>query len=571
MRVGPIICSMLAGCGIAAGAGMALAADSGDDTLAPRTAESGAELGPVQQAMVLPHLALALDVDAEARAIHGLAEYAVLAATPLMAVEFDLDPRFAIGRVTVDGEVVAPGDWTNDGGLLRIALPAKLEAGRTALVGIAYSGRPRVAPNPPWNGGFVWQTTPDGKPWIATAVQSEGCDLFWPCIDHPSRRLGRIDLAITVPTGLVAASVGRLISTEVVGARTTWRWQARKPNNYGISLQIAPYELVQADYASRFGNTIPIRFWHLPGKADDAERLVAELAENLDFFESTIGPYPWSDEKVGVAETPHLGMEHQTINAYGEEYKLAPEGYDWLMHHEFAHEWFANQLSMATNADMWLQEGLGTYMQPLFLQWKSGDAAYHTAMWELRKKVLSRVPLAPRGFVSSAYYDDREAGWGGDIYYKGAWVAHTLRHLIGDEAFFAALRRLVYGRDDPRPGNFDIAVASTDDFQRFAEEASGRDLDWFFEAYFRTAGLPRLVARRVGAKLQLAWETPSPLSFAMPVEVRVGNRLVTVPMADGRGVVTLPGEDAHFVLDPHARILRHDRAIAAWQASRTAN
>ena len=48
----------------------------------------------------------------------------------------------------------------------------------------------------------------------------------------------------------------------------------------------------------------------------------------LDFFESTIGPYPFGDEKMGVVETPHQGMEHQTINAYGNEYREDEYGYD---------------------------------------------------------------------------------------------------------------------------------------------------------------------------------------------------------------------------------------------------
>ena len=563
MRGGAIAASLLAACGAASLAAPALAA-KGD--LAPHTAETGAELGLIGRAMVLPQLALALDIDPQAQTIRGLAEYTVMSALPLDAVEFDLDPRFAISEVKVDGEIVVPGNWSNDGGLLRIALPSRLEPGRAAMVGIAYAGKPRVAPNPPWDGGFVWKETPDGRPWIATAVQPEGCDLFWPCLDHPSKRVGIVDLAIRVPEGLVAASNGQLIGAETVRGWTTWRWQARKPNGYGVSLQIAPYEVAQADYASRYGNVIPIRFWHLPGKAEQAERLVGELTDYLDFFESTIGPYPFGGEKVGVAETPHLGMEHQTINAYGEGYKLAPEGYDWLMHHEFSHEWFANQLSMAARADMWLQEGLGTYMQPLYLGWKSGDAAYHAAMWDVRKKIKSKVPLAPRGFVSSSYYDDAEAGWGGDIYYKGAWVAHTLRHLIGDRAFFASVRRLTYGRGDPAPGNFDVRVASTDDFHAIAEEESGRELDWFFEAYFRTAELPRLVSKRTGRTVVLSWESPSPLPFEMPLEVQIGDRLTMVPMPGGRSTIALPAADTHVILDPRARILRHDPSIAAWQA-----
>jgi aminopeptidase N len=60
----------------------------------------------------------------------------------------------------------------------------------------------------PWDGGFVWAKTKSGKPWIATAVQGEGCDLFWPCIDHPSAEPGAMDIRITVPAGLAAPSNG---------------------------------------------------------------------------------------------------------------------------------------------------------------------------------------------------------------------------------------------------------------------------------------------------------------------------------------------------------------------------
>ena len=79
-----------------------------------------------------------------------------------------------------------------------------------------------------------------------------------------------------------------------------------------------------------------MRYWYLPGEKAQAEALFAEFAPTLDFFESMIGPYPFGDEKLGVVETPHLGMEHQTINAYGNGYKKAPEGFDWLFQHEFA-------------------------------------------------------------------------------------------------------------------------------------------------------------------------------------------------------------------------------------------
>lgn len=515
--------------------------------------------------MALPHLDLSVSVDPAAQTIAAQANYTVRALKRLDAVEFDLDPRLAVSAVSLAGRPLQAGRWSSQDGLVRIALPRALMAGQTLEVGIAYGGHPRTAPKAPWDGGFVWSKTEAGVPWIATAVQSEGCDLFWPCLDHPSKRVELLDLTVSVPEPLVVASNGRLVETATKNGQRTYHWRARWPNGYGVSLQIGPYELARADYASRYGNTIPIMFWHLPGRAEGAQRLVAEMRDTLDFFESTIGPYPFGDEKVGLAETPHLGMEHQTINAYGEGYALSPEGYDWLMNHEFSHEWFANQLSNAGNADMWLQEGFGTYMQPLFLRWRNGETAYRNALWDLRKKVKSRVPLVPEGFVSSAYYDDREAGWGDDIYYKGAWVLHTLRGLIGDEAFFTATRRLVYGRDDPTPGNFAPLMRSTADFEQIVEAVSGRQLGWFFDAYFKVAPLPELVATREAATLRLAWKSPATEPFPMPVEVEIDGKLVTVPMANGTGTVALPRPDSHVVLDPNARILRADPAIDAWQ------
>ncbi|HSQ96227.1 MAG TPA: M1 family metallopeptidase [Croceibacterium sp.] len=552
--------------GLALVAPAAPAADSpAQAPLAPRTAESGAPLDPVEQAIELPHLTLALRIDPASQAIAGQADYTVRAATTLDRLEFDLDPRLPVSKVTLSGEPMPADRWSSKDGLVSIALPAPLAKGASAQVGITYAGKPRIAPKAPWDGGFVWSKSDKGQSWIATAVQAEGCDLFWPCLDHPSKRVNRLDLFVTVPERLIDASNGKLVETIPGPGFTTFHWRAREPNGYGVSLQIGPYELAQADYASRFGNTVPIRFWYLPGHRDGAEAMVAQVKDFLAFFESTIGPYPWSDEKAGFAETPHLGMEHQTVNAYGNGFKLAPEGYDWLMQHEFSHEWFANQLTNAGNADMWLQEGLGSYMQPLYLRWKSGEAAYQAALWDMRKRVISRVPLAPQGFVSSSYYDDEEAGWGSDIYRKGAWVTHTLRETIGDKAFYASLRQLVYGRNDPRPGNFVPRTATTDDYRRIVERATGKPMSWFFDAYFRVAALPRLTESRDGATLRLAWQTEAKEPFAMPVEVEVDGRLVRVPMTAGKGSVRLPSSHAHVVLDPNARILRYDPAIDAWQ------
>ena len=534
--------------------------------LDPRTAETDLPLDDTRSAMTLPHVALAFDVDPASRSIAGRGVYTVHASETLDMLAFDLDPRFAVSAITYDRggamATLSPADWANVKGRLRIRLPEPLQANDQAEVTIAWSGQPHIATNPPWNGGFTWSRTPGGEPWIATSVQGEGCDLFWPCLDHSSKRIGLLDLAVTVPEGLVAAGNGALVREVDNGDTTTFHWRARDPSNYGVTLQIGPYELAERSYESRFGNTIPLMFWHLPGNSEGANRLLDEMVTYLDFFEEVIGPYPFADEKAGVAETPHLGMEHQTINAYGNAYRRDPLGYDWLLHHEFSHEWFANQLTNETVNHMWLHEGIGTWMQPLYLGWLRGEMFYDAEMWSNRQRIVARTPLVTRDGALQDY-GDSESGWGIDIYMRGAWTMHTLRYVVGDDVLFPALRRLTYGTDDPQPGEIRPVNRTTDDFRAILEEMSGRDLQWFFDTYFYEAGLPRLNQWRENDTLWLEWQTTSSIAFEMPLEVRVGEETVRVPMTGGRGRVSLPDYDTSWLVDPRNQVLMYDEAIEA--------
>jgi aminopeptidase N len=312
-------------------------------------------------------------------------------------------------------------------------------------------------------------------------VQGEGCDLFWPCIDHPMGKPKVVDEHITVPAPLVAAGNGVATGMTEANGWRTWHWRAKYPSTYGIAINVGPYEVLSGEYRSRYGNTIPLRFWYLPQNKAHAQDLFSEFPKMLDFFESTIGPYPFADEKMGVVETPHKGMEHQTINAYGNKYVKTPYGYDDLLQHEFAHEWFGNQLTNADWDDMWLHEGLGSYMQPLYMQYLHGDQEYFAALLQQRASIRNKAPLVSgKHKREEDVYDLKRGGPGGDIYTKGSLVLHTLRGLIGDDAFFRAVRELVYGTQDPRPGNFAPRYATTPDFIAIAQRASGRDLGWFF-------------------------------------------------------------------------------------------
>ncbi|HRG15661.1 MAG TPA: M1 family metallopeptidase, partial [Pseudomonadota bacterium] len=343
------------------------------DQPSPLTMASGAPRTAEQMQTRIDAVVLKLRIDPKRREIAGDATLTLRTDAPLSTLVLDLDRRYAIDAVELAGTVLAAAQWRNPDGRLRIDLTQPSATDVPFDLRIRYSGAPRVAEHAPWDGGFVWATTPSGAPWIATAVQGEGCDLFWPCIDHPAAEPGEVEQFITVPAPLVAAGNGiDLGMTERDGWRT-YHWKTAHPNTYAIALNIAPYAHLEGEYRSRYGNSIPLHFWHLPEREEGARRLFAEFPRMLDFFEQVIGPYPFGSEKMGVAESPHLGMEHQTINAYGNEYRLDEYGFDWLLQHEFAHEWFGNQVTNADWDDMWLHEGYGAYMQPLYSQWLHGD------------------------------------------------------------------------------------------------------------------------------------------------------------------------------------------------------
>ncbi len=533
-----------------------------------RTAQSDLPLTGARAAMQLDHVSLSIAVHPETRTIEGAGYYRVVPQADLTQLQFDLDPRFSVSRVEIDGKPLSSQAWSNPDGLLTVDLPQQALANVPVMVWIDYAGAPHEALNAPWSGGFVWSETDQGQPWIATAVQGEGCDLFWPCIDHSAHRIETMDLLVTVPKGLVAAGNGNLIGTNDNGETSTFHWRARDPSNYGITLQVGPYELAERAIESRFGNTIPLKFWHLPGNADGAERMLDEMADQIAFMEARFGPYPFGDEKAGVAETPHLGMEHQTINAYGNRYRPEAYGHDWLLQHEFAHEWFANQLRNETINHMWLAEGITTWTQPLYLEWSRGKMFYDAEMWKDRLRVWNRVPLVPpEGELPD--YNDREARWGDDIYFKGAWIMHTLRYLVGDELLFPAITRLTYGTSHPQADAIRPVNRTTQDFRKILEEMSAEDLGWFFDAYFYHAELPRLEVQQNGATVTFTWITPSDLPFEMPLDVRVGGNNRTLMMTDGQGEITLPNADTHHLPDPDNRILKHDAAVDAWQNRET--
>lgn len=527
--------------------------------------ETGGAMPAEQRALGFDHADLKLKILPEKKAIEGEATLTFTAKSPLTKLVVDFDRVFTIRKLTIDGQPLKPSAWSNPEGRLTIALPKRVAKGRQVTLAVTYDGVPHEAKRAPWDGGFVWSKAPTGEPWIATAVQGDGCDLFWPCIDYPTGEPKLVDLHITVPAPLVAPANGVFKGmTEKDGWRT-YNWQAKNPNTYAIALDVGPYEQLTGTYKSRFGDRIPMSFWHLKDRTEKAKALFAEFTPMLDFYEQMIGPYPFRDEKMGVVETPHLGMEHQTINAYGNEYRKDGFGFDWLLQHEFAHEWFGNQLTDVDNDDMWLHEGYGSYMQPLYSQWLHGDMEYMSRLNSQRLGIRNKYPIVSGKALKEDEVYNADRGPGNDIYSKASNVLHTLRTLIGDDDFFKITRIAVYGVADPKPGNFSPRYLGTKDYIKIVNQVTGKDYGWFFDVYLYEAAPPELLETREGGDLVLKWKTPKGRPFPMPVDVKVGGKLVTLPMTDGVGRVSV-GDAVPVIVDPASKVLRRQPYVEEFQA-----
>jgi aminopeptidase N len=533
--------------------------------LTSQTRKMGGPMPAGEMALVFDHLDLALKVFPDDKRIEGVATLQLRTKAPIDTLILDFFPKFTISEIDLDGKPIAKSAYSNPEGQLRVTLPHLLQAGAALEARVVYAGTPPLAKRPPWEGGTTWMKTPDGRyPWIDTSLWGGGCDLLYPCLDHPTLKPATSDLHYTVPAGLMAPGNGALVSTIEKDGWTTWNWHARSVHTYGSVLDVGPYRVMEGDYKSRFGNTIPMRFYYLPGEEQQAAELFAEFPRTLDFWEHVIGPYPWPDQKMGVIRVPYSGLENQTLNGYSNNYPKTMFGWDWLMNHEFSHEWFANQLSVANYDDLWLHEGLGSYAQPLLAEYLGGEIDYMAQLKNQRAGIRNDQPLVTgRERPEKEVYAD-PTGPRGDIYPKGSWVAHTLRQLIGDEAFFKSIRILVYGRPDPKPGNFTPQFGTTQGFLKIVNEVTGKDYKWFFDVYFYRAPLPTAVVTRENGMLKVRWQAPDHLPFPMPLDVRVDGKIVTLPMTDGTGE-TPAGERSAVTIDPRSKILMQSDAIDAYQ------
>lgn len=520
--------------------------------------DSGGALRPEQAAYDVTHYDLAVTVIPTRERIEGRVTVRALVEAPLDVLVLNLDRRLSVRRAWEGEERSAdrPFERRNGENELWIELGETYGPGDALRVTVAYEGTPRAAPRPPWDGGFTWATTPAGAPWIATSGQTEGADLWWPVKDHPSDESDSMSISFTVPDSLTAASNGVLRDVERASDSThTFHWRVSTPiNAYNVALNVAPYVHLDTTYASTSGADVPVSAYVLPSDSARAAQALPGFLDQVRFLEDTLGPYPFRADKYGIAQTPFLGMEHQSIIAYGHDFETGGLGYDApfdaLHFHELAHEWYGNLVTVRDWKDFWLHEGPATYLEALYAEHLAGDSAYHARTDDMRAQVEGETPIARRDPTPAEKIYHR------DVYYRGALTLHTLRYVVGEATLREILRRFV--TPDSAGSSPAFRSVTTNDFRELAETVSGRSLEAFFEVYLYQKGLPTLDATRTDGALRVRWTNTGDAAFSVPVPVRVDGRTHRVSMEGGEGRLSVP-EGADVTIDPKGWLLRAEQ------------
>ncbi len=402
-----------------------------------------------------------------------------------------------------------------------------------------FHGTPREALRPPWDGGWIWQKDKKGNPWMSVACQGLGASVWYPCKDHQGDEPDfGATLSIIAPDSLMAVGNGRLTEKKAMGnGKTTYTWDVKAPiNNYCIVPYIGKYVNFNEMYNGVSG-PLSLNYWVLDYNLAKAKKQFTDVPRMMKAFEHWFGPYPFYKDGYQLVDAPHLGMEHQSATAYGNDYRMGYSGtdlsgtgwglkWDFIIVHESGHEWFANSISTDDIADMWVHEGFTNYSETLFTEYFYGKKAGTDYVEGIRKQIANDIPII------GTYGVNKEGST--DMYYKGANMLHTIRSVINDDEKF---RNILKGLNK----EFYHKITTTKQVEAFISKKSGINFSKVFDQYLRTIKVPVLQYKINGTELSYRWSNCVP-GFTMPVKVTLSdsNYHFIYPVTDAFKTEKLP-------------------------------
>ncbi|MFN8051877.1 MAG: M1 family metallopeptidase [Acidimicrobiales bacterium] len=414
------------------------------------------------------HYDLSFDVNDARTSIDAVTTITATATQDLSS--FDLDLRgLDVSTVTVDD---TPATFTRTGDELVVTPKRPLARTSTFVTKVSYSGSPQPVPDPSAPGTIGWLSAPSG---IFVASEPVGAKGFYPCNDHPSDK-ATFTISVTAADADTVAANGLMTKKAAATAgHTRWTFDQTTPmatylvqiavGDYDVITSTGPHGLTRRDVVVR---SIPA----------EQRKVLGDTDEQITFFESLFGPFPFDVYGVLVADAdPSFALETQTLTLIPSAWLSDnPAQTSAVMAHELAHEWFGDAVSVARWGDIWLNEGFATYAEWLWND-HTGDSTLDASV----RQAMQQAQSWRSGFGAVLDPQPRFL-FASNVYGGAAVVLQALRKTVGDDVFFSILRTWVTERSG--------TSATTADFQALASKLAGTDLTGFFDAWLRSTTLP---------------------------------------------------------------------------------
>jgi aminopeptidase N len=423
------------------------------------------------------HIKLDVSFDFAEKKIMGSVSHSLKAVDkPLSIVELDA-VGMTITGVTRSDRV--PVTFSTTANKLAIDSSKPIQPNETVTFTVSYEAKPRTGLQ------FISDGPDQPARQIWSLSQPISARHWFPCYDAPDDK-STSEMIITVPQKFTALSNGKLVRTtsnEREGTKT-FHWLQDKPHSsYLISLAVAEFvEVRDGDYKGK-----PILYYAVASQAERAREALKATPQMMKFFSEVTGfDYPWDKYATVVAARVPGGMENTSLTIIGDSLltRQTSTGIglgESVGAHELAHHWFGDLLTCKDWSHIWLNEGFATYFDLLFTEHTRGRETFLRRIVGTQNigKLMSTSRRRPIVFTE---YQHPMAMFDQNSYAKGACVLHMLRYTLGDDLWWKGIRHYVKKHA--------YQNVDTDDFRRAMEEATGRDLKWFFDQWLYKTGYP---------------------------------------------------------------------------------
>jgi len=434
------------------------------------------------------HYRVALDLDVANKAFTG--ENTVTMSPlrdRLTSIGLDAETFTVSGVRLADG---TPLTFRQADGRLNIEFPRAYGVGDKVVFAISYHAEGLGASQDRNKGINFVDATAANPALIVARSFPDGARHWFPCYDHPNGKVTQ-EIIATVPREYRVLSNGRLLGVSEDSERRTktYHWSQDKPHSTYLSALIAgPYVVAESSLGS-----LPIHYWYYEKDRKDALIAFERTPQIIAFLNKTYGyDFPWDkyDQVIvpggGGTETTAATMLTQSVihDLKGEKDFSV---HRWLITHEAAHQWWGDLVTCRDWGHTWINESFATYSEVQYAEYEAGrDEA---AVDLLGKKNRYFQEAATRYIRPIVFHRWEEPGQNFDrhTYQKGAAVVHMMRWILGEMPFHNTLSHFLHKHA--------FQPVDTNDMLTAIKEATGQNLDWFFNEWLLSPGHPMFDVR----------------------------------------------------------------------------